>query len=139
MSTWTLCSQSLLQRIPQKERSLYSVETSSWTISLKQLLHRQSLFSHCNRLPLNQANGKSCTFSRTLNLPREMLSHYFLCQTSHSSTSEPSMRFFTNGANCSEEKRRIWDEGKYELTQDWKKKRKAAMKAKRRLEIRRKM
>ena len=49
------------------------------------------------------------------------------------------MRISSDGANCSEEKRRIWDEGKYELTQDWKKKRKAAMKAKRRVEIRRKM
>jgi len=38
-----------------------------------------------------------------------------------------------------EEKRRIWDETKYELTQDWKKKRKAAMKLKRRIEIRRRL
>jgi len=47
--------------------------------------------------------------------------------------------FFWTKSNCREEKRRIWDERRYELTQDWKKKRKAAMKAKRRLEIRRKM
>ena len=38
-----------------------------------------------------------------------------------------------------EDKRRIWQEGRYELTQDWKKKRKAAMKLKRRMEIRRKL
>ena len=39
----------------------------------------------------------------------------------------------------SEEKRRIWDATKYEFTQDWKKKRKAAMKLKRRMEIRRQL
>jgi hypothetical protein len=38
-----------------------------------------------------------------------------------------------------EEKRRIWNEGKREFTQDWKKKRKTAMKLKRRMEIRRKL
>jgi hypothetical protein len=39
----------------------------------------------------------------------------------------------------SDEKRRLWDEGKYELTQDWKKKWKAAQKLKRRVEIRRRL
>ena len=38
-----------------------------------------------------------------------------------------------------DEKRRIWQEERYELTQDWKKKRKAAMKLKRRMDIRRKL
>jgi len=38
-----------------------------------------------------------------------------------------------------EEKRRIWQEERYDLTQDWKKKRKAAMKLKRRMDIRRKL
>lgn len=39
--------------------------------------------------------------------------------------------------NCREEKRRIWMETRYEFTQDWKKKRRASMKIKRRREIRR--
>jgi hypothetical protein len=38
-----------------------------------------------------------------------------------------------------EEKKQAWEEERYELTQDWKKKRKAAMKMKRRMDIRRKL
>lgn len=39
----------------------------------------------------------------------------------------------------SQEKRQIWEERRYDWTQDWKKKRKAAMKLKRRVQIRRRL
>jgi anthranilate/para-aminobenzoate synthase component I len=45
--------------------------------------------------------------------------------------------YATDKSDCSEEKAQIWNDTKYELTKDWKAKRKAALKMKRRQQIRR--